>query len=102
MNDVERKQQETAIEILGRYRSGLVPRREALRLLAGLGLGVVGLGAIGAGAFATRASTTAAGAPGQPGERPHGGKHGALLGQASGTPAAAMPQPGERPDGARL
>ena len=99
---MNRDEPERTATALRRERSGLVPRREALRLLAGLGLGVVGLGAIGAGAIATRASTTAAGALGQPGERPHGGKHGALLGQASGTPAAAMPQPGERPDGTRL
>ena len=93
-------QQETATELVRRYRSGLVPRREALRLLTGLGLGAVGLGAVGASAIATRASTAGAAAPIHPTDAPHGGKHGALLGQ-SATPAA-VPQLGERADGTRL
>jgi plastocyanin len=84
--------------ILRRYRSGQMSRREAMRLLMGLGLGVTGLGAIGAGALATRASTTLA--PAGLGHGRHRGLY-VPLPHAQATPAATPPL-GERTDGTRV
>ena len=48
--------QTTAQQIVQHYRSGQMPRREALRLLGALGLTATGLGAIGLGAINARAT----------------------------------------------
>ncbi|MGH2616847.1 MAG: hypothetical protein ACRDJC_16550, partial [Thermomicrobiales bacterium] len=44
-------------DIVRRYRSGHMPRRDALRLLTGLGLSATGIAAIGVGAISTRATS---------------------------------------------
>ena len=81
-----------AAQILRRYRSGRMPRREALRLLGALGLTTAGLGAIGLGAVSTR--STSAGSVASGGVHAgHGSLYAALLRQEVGTPAAvATPQ----------
>jgi plastocyanin len=91
-----------AAQILRRYRSGRMPRREALRLLGALGLTTAGLGAIGLGAVSTR--STSAGSVASGGVHAgHGSLYAALLRQDAGTPAAvATPTLGEQPDGTHL
>lgn len=89
------QQEIISAQILRRYRSGHMSRREAMRLLAGLSLGVVGLGAIGAGALATRASTAVA--PAGLGHGRHRGLY-VPLPHTQATPAATPPL-GERTDG---
>ncbi len=93
------QQEIISAQILRRYRSGQMSRREAMRLLAGLSLGVAGLGAIGAGALATRASTAVA--PGDLGHGRHRGLY-APLPHAQATPTATPPPLGERTDGTRV
>jgi plastocyanin len=95
--------QQLAAQILRRHRSGEMPRREALRLLAALGLTATGVGAIGVSAITARA-TSGPSALGSQGHVGHGGWDLALLRQDAGTPAAdaAMPQLGEQPDGTYL
>src|SRR5215213_11359902 len=94
--------QRLATQVLQRYRSGQMPRREALRLLGALGLTTAGLGAIGFGAIGARATSTVPTISSQ-GHGGHGGWNVALLRQDAGTPApAATPQPGEQPDGSHV
>ncbi len=96
------RQRTIAAEILARYRTGRLSRRETVRALAGLGLATAGVGAIGLGTMTTR-STRAAPPVGDLGFGGHGGLHAALLRQDAGTPApAATPQLGEQPDGTHL
>jgi len=75
-------------------RPGRMPRRAALRLLAGFGLTTAGVATL-----ATRA--TRAGSPGAGAHAGHARLHAAGLHQDSGA-ASAAPQLGERPDGTRL
>ncbi len=90
-----------AAQILGRYRSGQMSRRDALRLLGALGLTTAGVGAIGFGAFTARPTT--ASSLGSPGHGGHGGWDVALLRQDAATPApATTPALGEQPDGTYL
>jgi plastocyanin len=91
-----------AAQILRHYRSGRMPRREALRLLGALGLTTAGLGAIGLGAVSTR--STSAGSVASGGVHAgHGSLYAALLRQDAGTPAAvATPTLGEQSDGTHL
>jgi plastocyanin len=91
-----------AVQILRRYRSGRMPRREALRLLGALGLTTAGFGAIGLGAVSTR--STSAGSVASGGVHAgHGSLYAALLRQDAGTPAAVdTPTLGEQPDGTHL
>jgi plastocyanin len=94
--------QTTAQQIVQHYRSGQMPRREALRLLGALGLTATGLGAIGLGAINARATSgTTLGSLGHGG---HGGWDLTLLRQDASTPTAdaAAPQVGQRPDGTYL
>src|SRR5215218_7637788 len=94
--------QRLAARVLRRYRSGQMPRREALRLLGALGLTTAGLGAIGVGANGARATSTAP-TISSLGHGGHGGWNAALLRQDAGTPApASTPQLGEQPDGTRI
>jgi plastocyanin len=91
-----------AAQILRRYQSGRMPRREALRLVGALGLTTAGLGAIGLGAVSTR--STSAGSVASGGVHAgHGSLYAALLRQDAGTPAAvATPTLGEQSDGTHL
>src|SRR5918998_5122029 len=91
-----------AAQILRRYGSGRMPRREALRLLGALGLTTAGIGAIGLGAISTR--STSAGSVARGGVHAgHGSLYAALLRQDAGTPVAvATPALGEQPDGTHL
>lgn len=88
--------------IMQRHRSGLVTRREALRMFAGLGLGATGFGALGFGAGG--AMTSGARAPAMPAAaHAHRALRTALFRQDTGTPVpAATPTLGERPDGSRV
>jgi plastocyanin len=92
--------QHIGIEFVRRDQPGQEPRsrREAVRLLVGLGIGAAGLGAIGAGALATRAS----GAAPAIALNPHGGKHAPLLHSQGEAATPTAPTLGERPDGTRL
>jgi plastocyanin len=95
--------QQLAAQILRRHRSGQMPRREAVRLLAALGLTATGLGAIGVSAITARA-TSGPSALGSQAHVGHGGWNLALLHQDAGTPGAdaAVPTLGEQPDGTFL
>lgn len=89
-------------QALRRYRSGQMPRREALRLLGALGLTTAGVGAIGFGAVSTRPTSARSVASGGL-HAGHGSLYTALLRQDAGTPAAvATPPLGEQPDGTHL
>jgi plastocyanin len=91
-----------AAQVLRRYRSGQIPRREALRFLGALGLTTAGIGAIGLGAVSIK--STSAGSVARGGVHAgHGSLYAALLRQDAGTPvAAATPTLGEQPDGTHL
>ena len=88
------RQGSNVTKLVRRYGTGQLPRRDALRVLAGLGLTTAGVAAIGAGARS--AGAIAGRAPLQP----HSGLHAPLLAQDAATPVA--PQLGERPDGTRV
>lgn len=86
-------------QVLRRYRSGHVPRRDALRLLGALGLTATGLGAIGLSGLGASATPTWS----MGGQQGHG-RHEAwslAFSQDAATPAAT-PQLGEQPDGTYL
>ncbi|HEX5992185.1 MAG TPA: plastocyanin/azurin family copper-binding protein [Thermomicrobiales bacterium] len=94
--------QRIAEQVLRRYRSGQMSRREAVRLLGALGLTTAGIGAIGLGAINT-GSTIAGSAASGGVHAGHGGLYAALLRQDAGTPAAAAtPTLGEQPDGTHV
>src|ERR687894_977234 len=99
---MDRTRYEMAAQVLGRYQTGRIPRREALRLLGALGLTTAGIGAIGLGAINT--TSTSAGTVARGGVHAgHGSLYAALLRQDAGTPAAvATPTLGEQPDGTHL
>ena len=98
-SDRQRKQ---AAEIMLRYRTGQISRRETLRFLAGIGLATAGVGAIGMGVISTGAASITSLPAGQ-GYGGHGGLHAALLRQDAGTPApAATPPLGNQPDGTHI
>jgi plastocyanin len=93
--------QRTAAQVLRRYQTGRMSRREALRLLGALGLTTAGLAAIGFGAV-TR-STSAGSVVNGGVHAGHGSLYAALLRQDAGTPAATDPPTlGEQPDGTHL
>ncbi len=94
--------QRTAAQVLRRYRSGRLSRREGLQLLGALGLTTAGVGAIGLGVIRARA-TSAPSVIGSQGHGRHGGWEIALLRQDAGTPpAVATPPLGEQPDGTHV
>ena len=94
--------QRMAAQVLRRYRSGQMPRREALRLLGALGLTAAGVGALGLAATSTRSSSAGSVARGGV-HAGHGSLYTALLRQDAGTPTAvATPSLGEQPDGSHL
>ena len=94
--------QRIAAQVLRRYQSGQMSRREALRLLSALSLTTAGVGAIGLAAMTTR--STSAGSVAQVGVHAgHGSQYAALLRQDAGTPAAvATPTLGEQADGTHV
>src|SRR5918993_2712660 len=94
--------QRIAAQVLLRYRTGQMPRREALRLLGALGLTTAGVGVIGLGAITTR-STSAGSVVNGGVHAGHGSLYAALLRQDAGTPAAvSTPTLGEQSDGTHL
>src|SRR3712207_4356552 len=99
---MDNSRQRIAAQVLRRYRSGHMSRREAVRLLGALGLTTAGIGAIGLGAIST--TSTSAGSVARGGVHAgHGSLYAALLRQDAGTPvAAATPTLGEQPDGTHL
>src|ERR671913_1742351 len=91
-----------AAQVLRRYRSGQIPRREALRFLGALGLTTAGIGAIGLGAVSIKSTSAGSVASGGV-DAGHGSLYAALLRQDAGTPAAVdSPTLGEQPDGTHL
>jgi hypothetical protein len=99
---MDNSRQRIAAQVLRRYGSGHMSRREAVRLLGALGLTTAGIGAIGLGAINT--TSTSAGSLARGGVHAgHGSLYAALLRQDAGTPtAAATPTLGEQPDGTHI
>src|SRR5215213_3898613 len=94
--------QRIAAQVLWRYRSGQMSRRDALRLLSALSLTTAGVGAIGLAAISTRSTSAGSLAPGGV-HTGHGSLYAALLRQDAGTPEPApAPQLGEQPDGTHI
>src|SRR5215218_1584195 len=94
--------QQIAAQVLWRYRSGQMSRRDALRLLSALSLTTAGVGAIGLAAISTRSTSAGSLAPGGV-HTGHSSLYAALLRQDAGTPEPApAPQLGEQPDGTHI